>query len=216
MLRVATRIGGLPYVPNVAALSASGPWYLAGGVLAASCVAAYQPKGAVDIAASYVNLANPGTYNAAPGTAPTFAAATGWTFAAASSQYLTTGIVPGANWSGIVRVNGYSGSGMLFGRESARFYIRQETGEWKYTIVTGSASSAAAILAITATCGYLNGVADSTAVTLSTGAGEVYIGCFNNGGPQLYMTGNILALALYNTTLTAPQVAAVTLAMQGL
>ena len=31
---------------------------------------AYQPKGAASLAASYFNLANPGTYNAAPGTAP--------------------------------------------------------------------------------------------------------------------------------------------------
>jgi hypothetical protein len=44
-------------------------WYLAGG--APLPIAAYQPKGAVDLAASYINLANPGTYNVAPGSAPT-------------------------------------------------------------------------------------------------------------------------------------------------
>jgi hypothetical protein len=50
-------------------------WYVAGQ----TCVAAYQPIGAPSLAASYVILANPGTYDAAPGVAPTFDAATGWT-----------------------------------------------------------------------------------------------------------------------------------------
>lgn len=45
------------------------PWYRAGGVPAP--VAVYQPKGAADLAESYVNFVNPGTYNAVPGTAPT-------------------------------------------------------------------------------------------------------------------------------------------------
>jgi len=39
------------------------PWWLSGGIAAANCVAAYQPKGAASLEASYVNLANPGTYN---------------------------------------------------------------------------------------------------------------------------------------------------------
>lgn len=42
------------------------PWYLAGGVSAANCIAAYQPIGAADYAASKVNLANPGTYDLIP------------------------------------------------------------------------------------------------------------------------------------------------------
>ena len=53
-------------------------WYLAGGISASACVAAYQPKGSTSLAASYTNLNSPGTYNAAPGVAPTWAVAT-WT-----------------------------------------------------------------------------------------------------------------------------------------
>ena len=56
---------------------AAAQWWLSGGVSAANCVAAYQPIGATSLAASYTNLANPGTYTAAPGVAPTFDAATG-------------------------------------------------------------------------------------------------------------------------------------------
>src|SRR4030042_266315 len=65
-------------------------WWLAGGISAANCLAAYQPKGAASYAASKVNLANPGTYDAVDGVAfPTWAAATGWTFNGVA-QYLTS------------------------------------------------------------------------------------------------------------------------------
>jgi len=54
------------------------PWYLSGGIAAANCIAAYQPKGAASLAASYANLPNPGTYNAVPLDAITVLNAYGW------------------------------------------------------------------------------------------------------------------------------------------
>ena len=42
-------------------------WWVVAGK---TCVAAYEPLGAASLAASYVNLANPGTYDATPGTTP--------------------------------------------------------------------------------------------------------------------------------------------------
>lgn len=69
----------------------STPWYLAGGLSASDWLATFQPIGAASLAASYSNLINPGTNDAAPGTAPTFNAATGWAFASASLQYLEIG-----------------------------------------------------------------------------------------------------------------------------
>ena len=80
------------------------PWYLSGGILAANCIAAYQPKGAASLAASYVNLANPGTYDAAPVVAPTWDAVNGWV--GDGTQYLNTGVVPAANYSMFVRFSG--------------------------------------------------------------------------------------------------------------
>lgn len=59
--------------------AAGGTWWDLNGTLT-SCVAAYQPKGAADYAASKVNLANPGTYNATDINAPDWATATGWYF----------------------------------------------------------------------------------------------------------------------------------------
>ena len=81
-------------------------WWDGNGTIS-GCVAAYQPIGAADLAASYSNKANPGTYDlsvkggyAAPG----FSSASGWTYSA-SGKILTTGITnPGAGWSAIARV----------------------------------------------------------------------------------------------------------------
>ena len=68
-----------------ASARAVAPWWLAGG--APMPVAAYQPIGAASLADSYVNLVNPGTYDAAPGAAPTWDAANGWIFNG-STQFL--------------------------------------------------------------------------------------------------------------------------------
>lgn len=67
------------------------PWYLIGGISEGDCVFAYAPDEAADLAASYVNLVNPGTYDAAPGDAPTLDG--GWDFDGVS-QYLVTNAVP--------------------------------------------------------------------------------------------------------------------------
>ncbi len=61
------------------------PWWLAGGIPAENCIAAYQPKGAASYAASKVNLANPGTYDAYEGTTLRF------TLKAGSSAQLPIG-----------------------------------------------------------------------------------------------------------------------------
>jgi len=81
-------------------------WYtsVSGGL------AAYDAYSAASYAASKVNLLNSGTYDLADGVAyPTWAAGTGWTFAAANSQYLATGIIPAAfdqTWSIFVLFSG--------------------------------------------------------------------------------------------------------------
>lgn len=78
-------------------------WWTAGG--ATGCVAAYQPIGAASLAASYVNLANPGTYDLAVGggaSAPAFDAATGWGFDG-TNRWLATGISPAQPLTILVR-----------------------------------------------------------------------------------------------------------------
>ena len=77
-----------PSVYGVVSQQSSANWWEAGG--ATGAVAVYQPIGAASLAASYVNLANPGTYDAAPGVAPTWASA-GWT--SNGTEYLGYGSV---------------------------------------------------------------------------------------------------------------------------
>lgn len=203
--------------------AAASPWWLSGGVSAANAIAVYQPKGAASLAASYSNLANPGTYNAAPGVAPTWAAATGWTFAIA---YLKTGINVAASWTAIVRFSDVANGGALFGLYK---YSATTGGYAVFPNVSGKVyyynaaelsvapAATSGVVAIAGSTAYRNGASDG-AITAGTfpGLADLYIGVIYNGGgiqSGTYVDGKIQALAIYNTTLTAPQVAAVSAAM---
>ena len=208
-----------------AAAAAAAPWWLAGG--APTPIAVYQPKGAASLAASYVNLANPGTYDAAPGVAPTWASATGWTFAAASSQYLATGVTATTTaWSIIVSFSNAS----------------QATA---YRVLCGYYISAASGFAIfplgnNVNCYFSNGTENAFGSAVSSGVvGMAGKGCYVNGNLRgtlsaggasngrsitiggdavggRYMSANVLSLAIYSATLTAGEVAAVSAAMAAL
>lgn len=209
------------------------PWYLAGGVSAANCIAAYQPKGAADYAASKVNIAKPGTYDAADGAAyPAWAAATGWTFTGTSSQYLDTGLVPilDQTWSAIaiVYTADASNTSVLFTRTGSNLdfgiflsnfttYIPHNSKNISCTV--SSLQNANSVLAVSAKRGYQDGslltgtIADGT----GTATRSIYIGAGNiTGTANFFFTGRIAAVAIYSATLTAPQVAAITTAMNAL
>lgn len=207
------------------------PWYLAGGVPLANCVAAYQPKGAANLAASYINLANPGTYDCtAPVAAPTFNASTGWSFASASSQYLVTGVIPALNqtWSLLIRFSAwnYLNNEMLAGCVSSPGFGFYSTGApitamngTQANAVTAGARGAAGVVGFRGKATYLDGVAGTDIPTANGPAAteDIYIGAFNNAGsPGFYLNGNILAIAVYNTTITEAQLLAITTAMAAL
>lgn len=209
--------------------AAASDWWLVSGQ---TCVAAYQPKGAASLAASYVNLANPGTHDAAPGTAPTFDTATGWTFDAASSQYLTTGVIQqNVNWSIIVRFSGASTSKMLaclIGSDNGTYnhHLRQTTNDavparsyrnGMARLVTGAAA-ASGIMAYAGAGAYFNGATDGTLPDTAGLSGyEIYLGCLNfSGTAGQFLIGTIAAIAIYSTTLSAADVAALTARMQAL
>jgi hypothetical protein len=60
--------------------AAATSWWLAGGISASDCIAAYQPKGAASYAASLININNPGTRNLTnTGIDPSWDATNGWT-----------------------------------------------------------------------------------------------------------------------------------------
>lgn len=87
-VRVFSHGGGAAWEPD--------DWWSVSGK---TCIAAYQPKGAPSYAESLTNLANPGTYDAAEGDAPTWDTGVGWTF---DQKWLRTGLTPGSTYSLIV------------------------------------------------------------------------------------------------------------------
>lgn len=213
-------------------------WWEAGG--ASGAVAVYQPIGAASLAASYSNLCNPGTYDAAPGTAPTFNAATGWTFNG-TTQHLVTGVVAAAGWSAVVRyANAAGGAAQLLmgaGNATDRALIvgPRYTGDGRtnelimgngnlYYATSGAGSGqASGVVAITGESVLYH---DGAAVPMTFWAArnyettnDLYIGAVNYAGAfgtASHYGGDIQAVAIYNNTLDAAEVAAVSAAMAAL
>lgn len=207
-----------------AASAAASNWWQAGG--ATGVLAAYKPKGAVSLAASYVNLANPGT-DSAPGVAPTLAAG-GWVFNG-STQYLVTGITPGQNYSFLVQFTGVTNTGVIAGsngNSEAYFWIEPDDGSDHVDYVHGSAAGhlapsprlLAGNLGMSATKAYRNGVEETGSLSGWSGTPkEFFIGCRNdNNTPSNFTAVTIAALVIYDNSLSAGQMAAVAAAMAAL
>ena len=186
-------------------------------------VAAYQPLGAADLADSYINLANPGTFDAAPGVAPTWAAGTGWQGDA--TRHLTTGIIPDDGWSALVRFSESDGNENFFGMLTSvdtRFYISHVTddviyGQQKFIQVAGA--NAEGFHAIAGQQGYKDGAPHGDAIGTAAGtySHEIYLMATNNAGALLgRMHGNLQAVAIYSTTLSSFEVAVMWLRMASL
>lgn len=217
-----------------AAVAAAAAWYT---VLGKACVAAYQPKGAASLAASYVNLANPGTYDAAPGSAPTWNATDGWIFDGVG-QYLNAGFVPGGSgWSLAVR---YTGAAITtrslcgafsnananrvfqiipylneYGPSNAISWINNGGAYYK-----DGATASSGVIAVCGTAMYKNGVVQSGTSWYATGTSvstNLYIGAQNqSGSAAAFFDGEIQALAVWSATLTAGEAATVSAAMAAL
>lgn len=195
-----------------------------------TCVAAYQPIGAASLAASYVNLANPGTYDAtAPVLGPLFNTSDGWEFTNVTPRrYLATGLSPAAGWTMLVRFSNGGGNGLL--------------GLYKYTATTGgwaifpnisskvyyygagelqvSPGATSGVLGIAGADAYRDGV-DEGNIPAGTfpSFNNLYIGALYDGTNYKAGTeysGKIQAVAIYSTTLDATQVAEVSAAMAAL
>lgn len=217
------RIRKMGYPGGGVAATAAAPWYLSGGIDASACVAAYKAIGAASAAASYVNLANPGTYDLTTTAAPAFAAETGWTFNG-TTQFLRCGITTGADasWSYIMRYSDLTTTGTrwLFGGGTFdNLLIIQQSGGEQFTLFHGAGVGGGAIndpvltggvYGICGKVGYRNGVADATAIgagalgaqtPIALGAGY-YFGTLAN-----FSAIKIQAFVIYNITLTTENVA---------
>jgi hypothetical protein len=187
-------------------------WWLVAGK---TCVAAYQPKGAASLANSYINLANPGTGNAAPGTPPTLDA-DGWVLNGID-QYLLTGYTPTATSSMLARFsNGASGGNRIligtYKGAGSDFAVFQTTGGKTYyvsgnSLIASSVEALSGVLGVAAKKGYRDGSPDGTiaggAITVSS---ELFIGR-NNGAVEYWCPCKIQAIVIYSDTLTDGEMA---------
>lgn len=215
-----------------------GPWPgfpLAAAIPAANCIAAYRavdtvgsPWGAgpANLAASYVNLNAPGVNDAAPGVAPTWSAAAGWTFNG-TTQYLQT-VTPADGYTIIMK---FSGHNSLVGADTAVGMFNSAGGgnaafliQFSFPslgVVSYSGSNGVSVIRVPNMASgsyaiankklYRNGVHDGADVP----AGAMilplilYVGALNeNGAPVQYWEGGVQALHVCNISLDAFQIAA--------
>jgi hypothetical protein len=215
--------------------AAAVPWWLSGGVAAANAVAVYQPKGAASLAASYDNIAAPGngladgTYDATPGVAPTFNASTGWTFNG-STQHMIAAVVVEETWTVLCQFSEFTDAQekVLFGFERGGYSCNVWVEPCRSSGVryshggqtTRSPKATLGNLGLAGNQPYRNGVADGGALAAWAGKNEfrpLYIGAWNYTGNAVWHAAcKIQAVAIYNTTLTAPQVASISAAMAAL
>ena len=219
---------------TAASARAVAPWYLAGG--APVPVAAYQPIGASSLAASYVNLVSPGTFDAAPGVAPTWASGTGWGFNG-TTQFLNAGLaLSNIGVAVFIRFSGFAlsdgktiiGAFNSFAGNSISHVIQLNSGNVRSRNGTadpiGLADNApgltSGVYGFSGLTPYRNGFAESALITSTAPTGtplNIYIGALNlNGSAAQFTAANIQAIAIYPSTLTASQVAAVSAAMAAL
>jgi hypothetical protein len=206
------------------------PWWLAGGISATSVSGVWQPKGAASLAASYLRLAGSEGYaNIDPavvgvGVAPTFNAATGWSFD--GTQWLDTGIIPNgylpASCSAMVRYSNIPTNAYHYVFSAGtRFEIfggyggghhRYQYGNVALSMVPEQLSG---VIGMSGPQGYYNGNADGTALGVwnATQSNHLFIGY---GAYGYKLIGKVQAFVAYNVTLTAPQTLAVATAMAAL
>ena len=209
-------------VMSPGAVGGAAGWWLSGGISAANCIAAYQPKGAASYAASKINLANPGTYDLQEYNSPSWDSTNGWGVGG-SSGYFDTGITPASTWSVAVRYsNETNNSAWLFGLyedANTAYGIRPYEGVSYFsgpkTTVAPELSSGVLIMANRN--GYRNGILDTASISAMVGEPTISVYLlrrnYSNTAP---MTGYIQAFAIYNTTITAPQASALSTAMAAL
>lgn len=202
-------------------------WWNNNGAIS-GCVLAYNPVGAASLAASYSNLFNPGTYDAAAGVAPTWAYGTGWTFNG-TTQYLTTGYAPPNQvaFTAIVRISNLTGSGTRAILATPNTFVSVNLGFMMIATSTpyylnsggafGSAGSTSGVFAIAGNQGYKNSATDGSSFSAAGSTWKtMLVGAYNGATVRDFFPGNIQAMAIYNTTLTLAQVQTLTTAMNAL
>lgn len=200
------------------------------------CVwAAYQPKGAASFAASLLDLSGNGNNAGDPGGAvtPAWDAVNGWKFDGID-DYLTTTFVPQIDQSQtmIVQFTNHppAGTGKYIAGSRAvavadRFYLAPDRGAIN-NVLYGQGNFLGVIpklltgnLCVSGNQGYRNGIVDGGLIGVygAIPTFPVWIGCVSlSGAGTGFIDADVQAFALYDCTLTAPQVLAVATDMAAL
>ena len=174
--------------------------------------AVWRPKRAATYAESKMNVHRRGQYTAAEGTAPAWAAATGWTFTAASLQYLTTGLAPGANYTVVACFSGLTGGGQWpYGEYVAGVIFGlapNEPGGVQAYYGGASRFNLPAMPAGTygqvAARNFRNGVEELAGGAWGVGVpAELYLGCLNFAGPVGHISGVLTLIAVWSSDIAA-------------
>ena len=209
------------------AVAAASNWWAVPGKM---CVAAYQPKGAADYATSKVNLANPGTYNAADGAlAPDWGTAIGWDFSNGNSSLNTGFGLTTQDLSVFVRFSDVTSGDAksLFGGQLGGGY-QNFSIEPKFYTYGVNYNNSSTVYQNHPTAAMLSGIAGISGLkcwrnsvhvkTLASGTTastrDIHIG--NKNGSSAYISAYIQAIVFYNTTITDEQVSALYTAMNAL
>jgi hypothetical protein len=201
-------------------------WWLAGG--ASPPIAVYDSV-AASKAASLVNLANAGTYDATE--AGTVTWSSGYWSGFSATNYLVTGVTPANGYSMIAQFSDRSTATWQevagsVGTTSTRFRLAPVSAlnpaqrYYGYGNVNQSVASSvtAGVMAVTPTGGYYNGSSDGAISVGWTGTPvAIFIGGYNNNGApaNVYWTGKIQRVAIYDYNIAA-YVASISAAMAAL
>lgn len=219
------------YVLGRGAGAAAAQWWLSGGVSAANVIAVYQPIGAASLAASYTNLANPGTYDAtAPGVAPNWTAADGWIFT--GTQHVRQPITFQQGYTFLIRFSNWTAQPILNARDTvaAQFlyllpslgapsnhYFQLGAAGRQFFTTPGITSGVLGIAGNTAKC-YRDGSYEGVVSSPQWQQYPAYFAAQNFNGTAVgtFASTYIQAWAIYDTELWAAQISAVSAAMAAL
>ncbi len=191
-------------------------WWTAGG--ATGAMVAYQPAGAASYESSKVNLANPGTYDATEGTAPLWTADRGWyAYNGSVNGSLSCAYAPAdSNLTYLVRYSGFTGAwtNLFYRIESGKYVGARGHSTQYWRLYNGGVYQISPPVPTTATIGIGGSRAYNNGLDIGAVSGSSWSG--GTGSLQAVVFDrelNVAAEVIYNTTLTAAQVSAVTGAM---
>jgi hypothetical protein len=194
-------------------VAAAGDWW---DIAGETVLGAYAADDASSLANSYVNLNNPGVDDLTAGTAPTWAAGTGWTFNGTTQYLITPFLADAIETFAVLFANGGTGNRVLVGAGNvANTVFRMEaswTGSFRYYerggYTEGSSIYTSGVMGIAGNQGYYNGATDLGAIPAGSGRPNLamYIGAVNAAGsPTTFYVGDILKIIFFSTVLDATQ-----------